>query len=223
MELLKIFTTKKEGNLAYHVNDIKENVDQNRLELSQKLGFDIKKLKYMDQVHGSEVKIVNESDNLYECDAIVTNKKNTPLMVMVADCIPILFFDEVNEVIAAAHAGRNGVFLNITSKTIDTMKKEFGCEVENINIIAGPSIQKCCYEVSEELAQIAVKSFGKEFESNRYIDLQGILKQQLKDAGILKKNIDISTTCTRCGSEDYFSYRADKSCGRFAGIIMLKD
>lgn len=222
MELLKQFTTKKDKNLAYHVGDIKQNVDRARIELAQKLNYDNNSLKYMDQVHGNDVKIVNEQQNLYTCDALITDKKETPLMVMVADCIPILFFDGEKGVIAAAHAGRNGVYLNIAANVIKKMKKDFNCHVENINIVLGPSIQKCCYEVSQELADIAVKNFGKEFESNRFIDLQGIVKKQLIEAGIDENNIEISNICTKCGSGDYFSYRADKSCGRFAGIIMLR-
>ena len=223
MGLIKTFTTRKDKNLAYHTGDDKNNVDKARLQLSRKLGYESKKLKYMNQVHGSDVKIVEDETNLYECDALVTNKKNTPLMVMVADCIPILFFEEKQGVIAAVHAGRNGVFLDIASKTAECMKENFGCKSEDIKAVLGPSIQKCCYEVSQELADIAQKSFSKKFVNGRYLDLQGIVKMQLLNAGIKQQNLEISKICTKCGGEDYFSYRNDKSCGRFAGIIMLTD
>lgn len=223
MGLIKTFTTTKDKNLAYHVGDDKNNVDQAREQLAEKLGYDNKNLKYMNQVHGNDVMIVEEGINLYECDALVTDKKNTPLMVMVADCIPILFFDDLKGVIAVAHAGRNGVFLDISTKTIECMGENFNCNHKDINVILGPSIQKCCYEVSQELADIAKKNFSLKYVNGRYLDLQGITKEQLLKAGIKQENIEVSKVCTKCSGKDYFSYRNDKSCGRFAGIVMLTD
>ena len=213
------FTNKSDGNLAYHVNDDIKNVNKNRENLAIKLGFKNQDLVYMNQVHGNNVIVVNENSNklIENCDAIITASKNLPLMVMVADCIPILMFDENKEVIAAIHAGRNSTFLKIAQITAQKMIEEFNCEASNIKVIMGPSIQKCCYEVSDELALIVKSSFGKEFVKNRYIDLQGINKMLLKNIGV--KDIQISDICTKCSNKPYYSYRQDKSCGRFAGVI----
>jgi len=220
-DIFYTFTNKDEGNLAYHVLDKKENVDKNRFDLSQKYKFDINKLISMNQVHGNRVVTVDEnSPNIIgNCDGIITNKKGKTLMVMVADCIPILFFDKFKGVIAAVHAGRNSTFQKISEVTALKMRDEFACKVENIEVIMGPSIQKCCYEVDEKLANIVKLNFGAEFENNRYIDLQGINKKQLNDLGI--RNITITNICTKCSGTDFFSYRIDKNCGRFAGIISI--
>ncbi|WP_320034146.1 peptidoglycan editing factor PgeF [Halarcobacter sp.] len=220
-DIFYTFTNKDEGNLAYHVPDKKENVDKNRLELSKKFKFDIKNLISMNQVHGSCVTVVGKDSPriIDDCDAIITNEKNLTLMVMVADCIPILMFDKFNGVIAAVHAGRNSTFQKISEKTVLKMIEEFSCKPENIEVIMGPSIQKCCYEVDEKLANIVKINFGIEFENNRYLDLQGINKKQLKDLGV--RNITINDRCTMCSGVDYFSYRVDKACGRFAGIISI--
>ncbi|RXJ86713.1 peptidoglycan editing factor PgeF [Arcobacter sp. CECT 8985] len=216
------FTNKNDGNLAYHVDDKKENVDKNRFNLSKKYPFTIPNLRYMNQVHKDEVKIINKNSEFLidSCDALITNEKNLPLMVMVADCIPVLLYDEIKGVIAAVHAGRNSTFLKITAKTAKKMIEKFNCKPENINAILGPCIQKCCYEVSEELVKIVETSFGKEFVNNRNIDLQQINKKQLNDLGI--KNIKISEYCTKCSGDDYFSYRKSKKTGRFAGIIEIR-
>jgi hypothetical protein len=132
MEVLKIFTNKKDGNLAYHVNDKEVNVDKNRQAL-EKYGFTIKNLRYMNQVHKDTIKIVDKNSDflLDNCDALITNEKNIPLLVMVADCIPVLLYDKEKGVIAAIHAGRNSTFLNISEKTAKKMIKEF----ENVLII----------------------------------------------------------------------------------------
>lgn len=213
------FTDISDGNLAYHVKDIKENVDKNRTNLAIKLGYKNDDLVYMNQVHGNNVVIVDEdSPKLIEnTDGIITASKNLPLMVMVADCIPILIFDDKKGVIAAVHAGRNSTFLKISQVTVNKMIVNFDCKAKDIKVIMGPSIQKCCYEVNEELENIVKTTFGEEFVSNRYIDLQGINKMLLEELGI--KNIEISDICTKCSKKPYFSYRENKDCGRFAGII----
>ncbi len=218
----KIITSKDDGNVAYHVNDLKTSVDKNRLAISQEYNFDISKLRFMNQVHGSNIQIVDFDSPLLidNCDALITKEKNLPIMVMVADCIPIFLCDKKKNVIAVAHAGRNSTFLNIAQKTALKMIDELECNADDISVYLGPSIQKCCYEVSQELENIAIKSFGKEFCKNRYLDLQAINVKQLNDIGIY--NIEVSKTCTKCSNEPYFSYRNDKNCGRFSIIAILK-
>ena len=215
------FSTSEDGNLAYHVNDIKENVDKNRQHVALKMDYENKDLVYMNQVHGNNVQIVDENSPklIDDCDGIITKSKNLPLMVMVADCIPILFFDEIQGVIAAVHAGRNSTFLRISQITANKMINELGCNPNNIKVIMGPSIQKCCYEVNEELLQIVKTSFGEEFCKEKNIDLQAINIKLLEELGI--RNIRVSQICTKCSNEPFFSYRKNPKTGRFAGIISL--
>ena len=217
------FTDKNDGNLAFHVEDNEINVIKNRKNLALKLGYNYEDLVYMNQIHSANIIVVDENSPklIDDCDSIITRSKNLPLMVMVADCIPILMFDSKQGVVAAIHAGRNSTFLEISKKTAEVFIEKFSSNPEDINVVFGASIQKCCYEVSEDLSKIVENSFGKEFVENNYIDLQGINKKQLNDLGI--KNIEISDICTKCGNKSYFSYRKDKKTGRFAGIIILKD
>jgi polyphenol oxidase len=215
------FSTTDDGNLAYHVNDIKENVDKNRETVAKLLGYKKEDLVYMNQVHGNNVQVVSKNSPklIDNCDAIITNEKDLPLMVMVADCIPILIFDEIQGVIAAIHAGRNSTFLKITQITANKMINEFNCKVENMKVIMGPSIHKCCYEVSEELLNIVKTSFGEKFCDGKNIDLHGINIMLLEDLGI--KHIRVSDICTKCSNEPFFSFRKNNRTGRFAGIITL--
>lgn len=222
-KITKIFTSFEDGNLAFHVGDNEKNVVENHQKLALKVGYEYESLRHMNQVHGNNIVVVNKNSLqcIKECDALITNEINLPLMVMVADCIPILMYDEIQGVIAAIHAGRNSTFLNIASLTAQKMIDTFNCKVENIKVELGPSIQKCCYEVSSELANIVTTSFGTQFVNGRMIDLQGINKKQLNSMGITQ--IQISNICTKCSNEPYFSYRLDKNTGRFAGVIMLNN
>ena len=217
------YTNKLDGNIAYHVNYDKIAVQKNRLDLMTKYKVDVENLRHMNQTHGCNIIVVDKKSQLCldDCDALITNEPNIPLMVMVADCIPILIYDEKKSVIAAVHAGRNSTFLQIVQKTALKMMREFGCDVKDIKVDLGPSIQKCCYEVSFELVKIVKSSFGEKFVNNRLIDLQGINKKQLLDIGVKEENINISDICTKCSNEDYYSYRLDNKCGRFSGIISI--
>ena len=216
------FTTTQDGNLAYHVGDIKENVDKNRENVAIKMDYKNEDLVYMNQVHGNNVQIVtSDSPKLIEnCDGLITKDKELPLMVMVADCIPILFFDEIEGVIAAVHAGRNSTFLKIAQITANKMMHELGCIANNIKVIMGPSIHSCCYEVSDELLDIVKTSFGEKFCKGKNIDLHGINIMLLEEVGI--RHIRISDICTKCSDEPFFSFRKNPKTGRFAGIIKLE-
>ena len=215
------FSTIEDGNLSYLVDDLKQNVDKNRQTVANIMEYKNEDLVYMNQVHGNNVQIVDiNSPKLIEnCDGIITKEKNLPLMVMVADCIPILFFDEIQGVIAAVHAGRNSTFLKIAQITANKMINKLGCNANNIKVIFGPSIHSCCYEVSDELLNIVKTSFGEKFCIGKNIDLQGINIKLLEEVGI--RHINVSNICTKCSNEPFFSFRKNPKTGRFAGIISL--
>ncbi|MDY0052985.1 MAG: peptidoglycan editing factor PgeF [Aliarcobacter sp.] len=215
------FSTTNDGNLAYHVNDKKENVDKNIDAVATLLGYKREDITYMNQVHRNNVQIVtkNSPKLIDNCDAIITKEKDLPLMVMVADCIPILIFDEIQGVIAAIHAGRNSTFLKIAEITANKMINDLGCKVENMKVIMGPSIHECCYEVSIELSEIVKTSFGEKFCNGRNIDLHGINIMLLENLGI--RHIRVSEICTKCSDEPFFSFRKNPQTGRFAGIISI--
>jgi YfiH family protein len=203
------------------VDDIKEDVTKNRESVATLMDYKNEDLIYMNQVHGNNVQIVDENSPklIDNCDGIITKTKELPLMVMVADCIPILFFDEIQGVIAAVHAGRNSTFLKIAQITANKMMNELGCNADNIKVIMGPSIHSCCYEVSDELVNIVKTSFGEKFCKGNNIDLHGINIMLLEEVGI--KHIRISEICTKCSNEPFYSFRQNPKTGRFAGIIKL--
>jgi copper oxidase (laccase) domain-containing protein len=66
-------------------------------------------------------------------------------------------------------------------------------------------------------------SYAVTKHKNRYyLDISKILKMQLLACGIKDKNIEISKECSCCNNDKYFSYRANKNDGRFAGVILMK-
>lgn len=237
--LTHAFTTKDGGvsklpydslNLAYHVEDNSLDVDANHERLASRLNYDKRTLVHMKQIHSDIVHIVDNNDNFDNsptCDALITNKKNIPLMVMVADCSQILFYDSKKEVIAVAHAGRQGAFKNIIQNVINTFTNNYGSHTKNIFVTIGANIGSCCYEVGDEIYEEAKKlnlDYAIEKRENSfYLDVNKILITQLLASGVKEENIETLNECTCCNSEKYFSYRAEKITGRFAGVLMMKE
>lgn len=237
--ILHAFSTKQGGysqsiflgnNLAFHVNDDLETVKKNHIYFSKELGYPSGRLVHMKQIHGSSIVIIDSNTDLKQipqCDAIITNLKDTPLMVMVADCIPILIYDPVKEVIAAVHAGRAGVFSKILPKTIQKFQDNYKSELKDLLIVLGPSIHQCCYEVGTDVKQETTNN-GYEYaietkDSRYYLGLEHIVSRQLEVIGIQENQIEYLPYCTSCNNDMFYSYRAEKSvCGRFCGLIMLK-
>lgn len=233
------FTTRHGGissspygtlNLAFHVGDNGQDVLKNHRILADMLGYDPKSLIYMSQIHSNNIITVNSTmnfDSLPQCDALITNHIDVPLMVMSADCTPILLYDPVNHAIGAVHAGRAGALNLILPMTIEAMQKNYHTALSDIKIVFGPSIQGCCYEINETIAhEVIEKGYDEALIRTKKkvsLDVNAILQMQLKELGIASEQIESINQCTACNSHDFFSYRADAQyTGRIAGIIFLR-
>ena len=89
------------------------------------------------------------------------------------------------------------------------MSNNFGTKPENIIVLIGAAISKCCYDVSEEVKDIlldTVKNPTGLYEGKN-VDLKGINAQQLLEIGV--KNIDICPYCTSCNNDLFYSYRKE--------------
>lgn len=231
------FTTRQGGiskapytsaNLAFHVGDNPDDVVKNHDLLAQALSYDRQALLHMRQIHSDRVVLIDETlnfDSPPECDALITNLPNTPLMVMSADCTPILLYDPVHQAIAAIHAGRAGALGEILPKTVRDMKKHFGSLPADIHAVLGPSIHGCCYEINSSIAnETQTKGYSEalRFDEERiFLDVNTILGMQIKKLGIEK--VEVIQECTSCHHDRYFSYRADhQHTGRIAGVIILR-
>ena len=209
-------------NFAYHVGDRREDVVANHKIFADRLGYDLKKLTFMNQIHSNEFAIVDENSFLIpSCDALLTNVANRALMVMSADCAPVLMHDPIKGVIAAVHAGRAGAFGNIVGCVVEVMKERYGSNPCDVEVAVGPRICAACYDVSyKEIAE--AKSLGYGFAcKGDHLDIDAVLKYQLLESGVTADRMDFLPYCTQCDHEEFFSYRAKKVTGRNASVIVL--
>ncbi|RUM62231.1 MAG: peptidoglycan editing factor PgeF [Sulfurimonas sp.] len=230
VSLTHAFTCRKHNNIAFHVGDDTHRVIANHQALASQLHYHAESLVHMTQMHSNKVVCVNTEHNFttpIECDAIITNKPNIPLMVMTADCTPILLYEKASHTIAAIHAGRVGAFQNIINNSITMMAEHCNSKRENIIAVLGPCICQNCYEVNEKIYEEA-KILGYahavlQKEDSLYLHVNHILIQQLQECGVRKHHIEVMEHCTSCEHHTFFSYRADGGVtGRQAGIIMLR-
>ena len=183
--------------------------------------MDASKFTTCEQVHGSNVAVVDEAlvgtgatalaDTIKDTDALVTNLANVPLLLFFADCVPLLFADERQGVCAVAHAGWRGTVAQIGRKTVEAMQQAFGSRPEDIIAAIGPSIGQCCYEVDDFVCSKAAgyeHFFAPRAEKpGKYLlDLWGYNRQVLLDAGLKAENILTAGVCTEHNHEMFCSY-----------------
>jgi len=210
----------------------------NRKLIANSLGFKSDSYVFASQDHGKNVAVVTEkekgrgafsrTDYIDGVDALVTNNKGICLIAQAADCVPILFFDPIKKIIASAHAGWKGTVLKIVKVVVEKMKVEFCCNPQDILIGIGPSAGPCCYEVGNDVIIEVTSAFGQvnailkvTSKPDRAIfNMWEANRINLLEAGVKEENIEISSRCTICENNTFFSARkGDK--GRFAAGIML--
>ena len=212
-------------NLGAFTNDHKEAVQRNKEILYSDLGINGDQIASSFQCHGNEVLNVIEPGYYEGFDALITNKKDIFLQILVADCTPILLFDPQNEVVAAIHAGWRGTANNIVQNTLEKMKDVFNTNPSDCFAYVGTCISQPFFEVDEDAALY----FDQEFyvfdkEKNKYfIDLKTCNVRALSDAGLMKNRIAVSPFCTVKDNDLFFSHRHEKGkTGRFGVIIGMK-
>ena len=123
------------------------------------LGIGRKVLFHVTQVHGNHVYVLKDPDisasevTQCEADAIITHIPGCPIMVLTADCVPIVIYDPIKHVAGVVHAGRIGTQKHILTNTIETFSREYTSNPKDLIVGMGPAIRGCCYDVDESCAR----------------------------------------------------------------------
>lgn len=200
-------------------DDLPEHIAENRKRALKDLNIDMTQVSYLNQIHSNIVCQAQAGKQIG--DALVTNQKNIAVAVGAADCYPVLFHDEKNQVIGAAHCGWKGTLAKIVKNTIDEMVL-LGAELSEIKVAIGQGICKANYQVSEEvIQQFSDAGFSSNCWEGRQLDLLQANRFVALESGIKSENIWSMNRCTT--EDDFFSYRRDNGkTGRMWAVIMLK-
>jgi polyphenol oxidase len=211
-------------NLGDHVGDDAAAVEANRARLAEGIGLTPDRLVWMEQVHGRTVATVDgpQAEPLEATDAVVTKRAGLGLVVLTADCVPVLLGDEQAGVVGAVHAGRVGARVGVVVEALKAMMA-LGAELERIEVLLGPSVCGECYEVPADMQRDVEKhlpgSASKSRKGTPALDLRAGLWNQLGSAGVGKIGVD-----PRCTFEekDLFSHRRQAPTGRLASVIWIE-
>ena len=180
------------------------------------------------QTHSDIIHIIDNNYTKTQIgDALITKEKNMPIIIKVADCIPILLYDKENKIIALIHSGWKGTLEYITNKTIKIMQDKYNSKPQNINVYIYPSIRQCHFEIEEDVFKLfkdKIKNIDKytiKKDIKYYINLQSIIIDNLKELGI--NNIIDTNICTYCNHNKYYSYRYNHTDKRNILLAMIKE
>lgn len=240
------FTTRSGGvstgylsslNLGTSRGDSKENVVENYRILGQALGFAPEDVVLSHQTHSDIIRVVTKNDRgtgllkapFPPCDGLITGDPGVALMIFTADCTPLLAYDPVTGAVGAAHAGWKGTAQDIGGKLIRAMADNFGCDPGNIRAAVGPNIGQCCFQTDRDVPDALIQTYGDEIlpfilkkGEKFYPDLKRINALALRRAGV--NTIDISTECTFCQCDRFWSHRkVGSSRGSQGAIILCKE
>jgi polyphenol oxidase len=210
-------------NLGDHVGDDPADVAANRSRVARELGVPEDRLVWMHQVHGTGVAVVDgpQDGPVPATDALVTATRGLVLAVLVADCVPVLLADHDRGVVAAVHAGREGLRQGVLPSALSAMAS-LGARARHVTALLGPAVCGACYEVpaamQAEVARVAPAAAVTTRAGTPGLDLRAGLAGLLAAAGVREVVHD-----PRCTVEDptLFSHRRDGVTGRQAGLVWL--
>jgi YfiH family protein len=164
-------------------------------------GFPMADAVQAEQPHGNRAQAVYTPCGVRvpEVDALATSVPRLPLVVRVADCGPVYFYDPVRQVIAVAHSGRRGTEGNIVGETISCLRNMYDSRPGDLIVQLGPCIRPPHYE----------------------IDFAAEIGRQARSCGVTQYH-DCGC-CTASQLARYYSYRAEKGkTGRMWAVFMLE-
>lgn len=205
-----------------------DEIIKNRKNFLNPLNIDLNSLVLMEQMHGDNIEIIDyrqrgagaldQKTKIKATDGLITNTTNAALGIFTADCLPVLFFDPVKNVIGAVHAGWKGVLNEICVKMINKFSQFYHSKPEDLIVYLGPGIGGCCYEVSQ-CDDKRFEQYKKIFNSNSevikeknnliYLNLKKAVEKQLLSVGIRLANLEISSICTYCDQRNFPSHRRE--------------
>jgi polyphenol oxidase len=227
-------------NLGLHVGDEDKAVLENRRRVAEALGAEPGDLVFCDQAHGREVHIVSSGDRgrgslsladaIGDTDALVTTEPGIVLVVMVADCVPIVLYDPVAHVLACVHAGWRGTVARVSEAAVAAMCA-LGASPENMIAGLGPAISPDRYQVGDDVVRAAKEGLGgaaaevirPDGTGKWLFDLWAANRIVLGAAGLPDDQMHVAAVPTgSSGPGLFFSYREARPCGRFAAVARLR-
>lgn len=211
-------------NLALHVGDDAKRVQQHRMQLLNQLHpFGVTKITWMNQTHSTLCHRVEDEATLVaqEGDALVTNTQGHALMMMTADCLPVVLGNAAGTEVANLHAGWKGLAHGIVENTIAAMHTKptwawLGAAISQANFEIGAEVKAAFCDKYPALETAFMH--GKQADKF-YADLYAIARYILAKHGVTQ--VYGGDQCTYRQADEYFSYRREAKTGRMATFVFM--
>ena len=208
-------------NLAFHLNDSRENVIENRKILKSYYHLPSDPV-WINQTHSSICINADLTNSLVDADASYSSKSGVVCSIITADCLPVFVSKKDGTMVGIAHAGWKGLI----SGVIENLISSFNSNGDELLVHFGPAISKNSLEVGEEVMKLYLSkniNFERSFtiiNNKNYLDLYHAAKVILEGFSI--KSISGGDRCTFRESSNFFSYRRDGvNSGRMAHLIWI--
>lgn len=211
-------------NLALHVQDNPQRVQKHRLQLLQTFAdYGVTQLTWLNQTHSTICHRVDGAVYFQplDGDSLVTLDVGHALMIMTADCLPIVLINADGSEIANLHAGWKGLAQGIIENTLNAMNSQA------VFAWLGAGISQVCFEVGGEVREQFLQrytdvhfAFQSSYRAGRYqADLYAVARFILRKHGV--EQILGGTECTYRQDAQYYSYRRNSKTGRMATFVFI--
>ena len=224
-------------NLAAHVGDDPVAVDWNRAMLLAALGVEplVPGLTTAEQVHGLTVREVSGAmrgmgafanplgpPSVPATDALYTLESGTPLLLLYADCVPVILVAPGPVCgVAVVHAGWKGALGRLTGESATRLAEATGCHTSDLLAYVGPHIGPCHYEVGPERLSQFINAFGSIASAQGRLDLGAVVYQTLSEVGVSSGNVVSAGVCTAEETGSFYSFRAEGRTGRHGALAVI--
>ena len=213
---IRAFTTTRDaGSFSLSGTDPVNEVMGRWTAVQHELSSVAPRLVSIRQVHGDRILVHTGGWEGWlragEADGHIASERGIALAVGVADCVPVFVAHRAG-VVALLHSGWRGTAARIVSKAID-MFERYEFPASELAIHLGPAICGRCYEVSAEVRE---QLTGHPTTRPGNVDLRSLIAEQASAAGV--RRLTVSSSCTRCDNDRFFSHRAGDA-GRQIAVI----
>jgi YfiH family protein len=221
-------------NLGLKVGDDLRRALANRRRVATVLGLAGVPWAIARQVHSARVLPVEDARSLGqgppeakppvgEGDGLVTAAPGVVLVVLTADCAPVLLADPAAGVVGAVHAGWRGLAAGVVEEGVAALAALGADPAATVGLV-GPAVGGCCYEVGADVRAAVGDRYPAALATTRdgrpSLDPAAAAAAALAAAGL--GEVRVAGECTHDLAERFFSHRRDRGVtGRQAGLVAL--
>jgi hypothetical protein len=220
-------------DLAGHVGDDAALVDRNRALLLESIGIAAlsDRLTTAEQVHGTDIaevtlaiagsgaRVGGGRPPIAGVDVLWTSERGVPLMLMFADCVPVILVRPSIPAIAVVHAGWRGAAAGIVGQAARVLRALPG--PDDCVAFIGPHIGPCCYEVGPDCVSHFDNRFVTITAASPHLDLGAVVGADLKRSGVPEGRQCHLGICTAHNTDRFFSHRAEGPTGRHGALAVI--